>query len=494
MLKKDDKIGPYTLVSRLGRGQFGEVWLAEKRGSFITTKFALKFIVDEETTIETLKKEAYIWSKASGHPNILPIVDADSYDDQVVIASEYAPDGSLGKWLKDRGDRVSTIEAAIRMVSGILDGLDHLHNCKIVHRDLKPDNILLQGGIPRLADFGLSRILGTTAKSTKAAGTYSYMPPESFEGKLSFQSDIWAAGVIFYQLLCGKLPFPQPDPMALMYSIISKPPDPLPDTIHSSIKDIVSKALEKDLEKRYKTATEMKQALQAVNVSSVRVEYVGSPQDDVTTEKIIPPTENLRLKTYKFKTVRLNNRGAIVEEREGLAGYYEEDLGNGIVLEMVQIPGGSFLMGSKEGEGYDSERPQHEVTVPSFYMGKYQVTQEQWKAMMGNNPSRFKGDPLPVESIKWEQAKEFCKKLSEKTGKEYRLPSEAEWEYACRAGTETPFAFGETITTEIVNYNGNSPYANAPKGQFRGKTVEVGSLGVANQFGLYDMHGNVWEW
>ncbi|KAF0248151.1 MAG: serine/threonine protein kinase, partial [bacterium] len=96
--------------------------------------------------------------------------------------------------------------------------------------------------------------------------------------------------------------------------------------------------------------------------------------------------------------------------------------------------------------------------------------------------------------VRWDEVVEFCKKLSEKIGKTYRLPSEAEWEYACRAGTTTAFAFGETITPEIVNYDGNRPYGEAPKGEDRAKTTPVGSLGVANDFGLYDMHGNVWEW
>ncbi len=160
-------------------------------------------------------------------------------------------------------------------------------------------------------------------------------------------------------------------------------------------------------------------------------------------------------------------------------------------------------MGSSKEEKnrYKSEEPCHKVRVPAFYMGKYQVTQEQWRAIMGNNPSYFgkelivkKRGRLPVEQVSWQDAVEFCRKLSAKTGKEYRLPSEAEWEYACRANTTTPFAFGETITAEFVNYDGNNPYGEAPKGIYRAKTIPVGSLGVANRFGLYDMHGNVWEW
>jgi formylglycine-generating enzyme required for sulfatase activity len=193
-----------------------------------------------------------------------------------------------------------------------------------------------------------------------------------------------------------------------------------------------------------------------------------------------------------------------IKYNQGTAQYFTEDLGNGIELDMIQIPAGSFTMGAPETEegSEDSERPQHQVTVPSFFMGKYQVTQAQWKAVanlpqvereLKPEPSRFKGDNRPVETVSWYEAVEFCARLSFHTGREYRLPSEAEWEYACRAGTTTPFHFGETITTDLANYNGSS-YGNGPKGKERGETTPVGSFGVANGFGLYDMHGNVWEW
>ncbi|MGH2414455.1 MAG: formylglycine-generating enzyme family protein, partial [Microcystaceae cyanobacterium] len=108
-------------------------------------------------------------------------------------------------------------------------------------------------------------------------------------------------------------------------------------------------------------------------------------------------------------------------------------------------------------------------------------------------PSHFKGDDCPVERVSWDDAVEFCARLSKKTGREYRLPSEAEWEYACRAGTTTPFYFGETITTDVANYNGDYIYRNAPKGEYRRRTTRIGSF-PPNAFGLYDMHGNVWEW
>ncbi|MDB9468708.1 SUMF1/EgtB/PvdO family nonheme iron enzyme [Dolichospermum circinale] len=202
------------------------------------------------------------------------------------------------------------------------------------------------------------------------------------------------------------------------------------------------------------------------------------------------------LLTFTFTTKTVNKTGKIVNLENHQAKYFQEDLGNGITLEMVQIPGGSFMMGSPASEKgrSESESPQHQVNVPAFSMGKFVVTQEQYQQIMGKNPSYFteEGAKRPVEQVSWNNAVEFCQKLSQKTGREYRLPSEAEWEYACRGGTTTPFHFGETITTDLANYNGTYIYASEPKGKNLGQTTDVGSF-PPNSFGLYDMHGNVWE-
>jgi formylglycine-generating enzyme required for sulfatase activity len=183
---------------------------------------------------------------------------------------------------------------------------------------------------------------------------------------------------------------------------------------------------------------------------------------------------------------------------------YTEGLGDGVSLTLMLTPAGEFVMGAppEEPDSQDNERPQQQVRLSQFLLGRYPVTQAQWRVAAGYDrsnrdlnpePSRFKGDNLPVEQVSWEDAQEFCQRLSVKTGKDYRLPSEAQWEYACRAGTETPFHFGEIITTEIANYNGNSTYNGSPKGERSEKTIEVGSF-PANDWGLHDMHGNVWEW
>ncbi|MCP2732563.1 formylglycine-generating enzyme family protein, partial [Limnofasciculus baicalensis] len=217
------------------------------------------------------------------------------------------------------------------------------------------------------------------------------------------------------------------------------------------------------------------------------------------------PTTNLSLQSFDFNVITLDSQGREATRNRRSANFFPQDLGNGITLEMVAIPGGTFTMGSptSEAERWDNESPQHSVTISPFYMGKYTVTQAQWRVVaalpkvnrdLSSDPSRFKGDNLPVEKITWLDATEFCARLSKYTGRNYRLPTEAEWEYACRAGTNTPFHFGETINTDCVNYNGNYPYGSAPKGEDRQKTTPVGSFQVANNFGLYDMHGNVWEW
>ena len=202
----------------------------------------------------------------------------------------------------------------------------------------------------------------------------------------------------------------------------------------------------------------------------------------------------LKLEIIKFESVTVDEHGLIVERREHSAQQVIEDLGKGVSLELVAIPGGTFRMGSPQGQGYDDERPLHTVRVAPFIMSRGPITQAQWQAVMGALPAcRFSGPQRPVENVAWHQARAFCERLSKSSRRAYRLPTESEWEYACRAESITPFHFGPTITTELANYNGEFTFLAEPKGVYRHHTTEAGSF-PPNAFGLYDMHGNLWEW
>jgi formylglycine-generating enzyme required for sulfatase activity len=208
-------------------------------------------------------------------------------------------------------------------------------------------------------------------------------------------------------------------------------------------------------------------------------------EKDVTGEPTKEKAPQIKAESVseKFETAS-NDRGITKEPTKKESSGKEEviELGKDVKLEMVLIPAGKFKMGSPESEkGHSKAETQHEVTLTKpFYIGKYEVTQEQWESVMGKNPSASKGAKLPVTQVSWEDCQEFIKKLNAKTKGGYRLPTEAEWEYSCRAGTTTAYSFGDNLTKSDANINGES-------------TKAVGSY-KPNAFGLYDLHGNVWEW
>lgn len=220
------------------------------------------------------------------------------------------------------------------------------------------------------------------------------------------------------------------------------------------------------------------------------------------------------LEVFEFDTAKIEFRRAtqqepldrwVVVKNRSQARRFVEQLADDLDLEMVAIPGGTFVMGSPVSEsGRYADEAQHEVTVPDCFMGRYPVTQLQWQFIASlpvvnrgllSNPSRFQDGNYPVHEVSWYDATEFCNRLSAYTRCDYRLPTEAEWEHACRAGTTTPFCFGNTIVPEVANYN-NKNYANAytPRGLYRDRPTPVDGFEVANAFGLCDVHGNVWEW
>jgi formylglycine-generating enzyme required for sulfatase activity len=224
------------------------------------------------------------------------------------------------------------------------------------------------------------------------------------------------------------------------------------------------------------------------------LETLGNPENDSFLKNF--RDAEISRQFAQFETARVDAQGKLQLGAVKRVRRFVENLGNGCDLVMVLIPDGGFQMGS---DRYRWERPIHAVNVPSFYLGQFPVTQAQWRAVvrlpkvtigLGEHCSAFEGDNLPVESVSWAEATEFCARLAQETGKPYRLATEAEWEYACRAGNSEDFSFGPTITPVIVNYDGTQ----TDGGVSMGRTVPVGSLGPANDFGVYDMHGNVCEW
>src|SRR5262249_7529734 len=305
--------------------------------------------------------------------------------------------------------------------------------------------------------------------------------------------------------------FPPPTPALTPTPTPSRQPDPAPNANTTRSPYAVPFPL---------PTVDVKRAEPAVDVK--RTEPAVGPKRTEPEARVAPP---INLSEYLFDVITSDQRGKVTQSRKNRARYFTENLSGGAAIEMVEIPGGTFLMGTMSDEidriarahGREIERelgerlperlqwetPQHIVRVSEFYLSKHEVTQAQWRAVaqlpkvkrdLTSDPSYFKGGSRPVEMVSWEDAMEFCERLSRATRRKYRLPTEAEWEYACRAGSRSAFHFGATVTAAWANYDAKSPYASAPKGAPRQQTTAVGSLGVANAFGLYDMHGNVWEW
>ena len=451
----------YLLREFLGSGAYGAVFRADEMlANRIIQTVAIKIVIVDEERLGQQIEELQLAVRLR-HPHLINGITCEQGDVNgdlcIGLVMELADD-SLESYLKVNKPPL-TVELVSNLVQHLAKGLAYIHGQGIIHRDLKPANILLVGENWKLADFGIARSLqdGTSTYTTKQLGSPAYMSPESYYGKISPAWDLWSLGVMIHDLLSNQHPFPTQIEAELMRMVLNEEPT-LSANLGSPFREIVTGCLVKEPKDRW-TAQHILKALQP------SVIQFPSPRPQVLTL----------------------------------------ELSNNIKLEMIKIPAGSFLMGGTETEvkrlnqeystdWYNNELPQHQVTLQEYYLGKYPVTQEQYQAVMGNNPSSFTNNPKnPVENISWNDAKAFCQKLYEITGQECRLPTEAEWEYGCRAGTTTPFYFGETLSTEQANYNGNHTFRQGEKGIYRGKTTPVGSF-PANKFGLYDMHGNVYEW
>jgi len=264
-----DILGKYTIRGEIGRGQFGSVYFVEWLGSKGIRRGALKILIKDQT-IKSILDEVSTWARVSHHANILTFIGATEHNRQILLISEYARGGSLDDWIKQHAGKKETVDDAIRLMLGILGGLQHLHENEIVHRDIKPANILLNDNDPLLADFGLARGLDL-AQSSILGGTILYMSPELVDAFLSQSSrtekyerteadDLWAAAVTFYEMIAGDVPFKS------INEIVSSRPSALPTHISPRLSEFMTIALTKQTSRRFQTAQEMCAALDAVRV------------------------------------------------------------------------------------------------------------------------------------------------------------------------------------------------------------------------------------
>jgi formylglycine-generating enzyme required for sulfatase activity/tRNA A-37 threonylcarbamoyl transferase component Bud32 len=484
----------YRVLRVLGEGGFSKTYAAEDVDRLDAPCVIKQFFPQVRGTVqrakaaEFFKEEAFrLYELGENHAQIPRLLAYFEQGASLYLVQEFI----LGQTLLEEVQQQAYSEAQIRqLLTDLLPVIEFIHQHQVIHRDIKPENIIRReaDGKPVLIDFGGAKQVTQTslAKQSTVIYTLGYAPTEQMAGFACCASDLYALGVTCVRLLTQDLP--SQDPSGLIN-------DPLYDamnaqwlwherlqaksiTISDDLGAILDKLLKHFPNERYQSAAEVLRQLKPITDSQ-------------------PPKVNLLpLQNLEFSVVTVDTSGKEVSRNKHSAKFLTEELSKNVTLEMVLIPGGNYMMGSSEFEGDADERPQHQVTVPPFLMGKYPVTQAQWKAVAGMPkiqlplnpyPSKFRGLNFPVENVSWHEAEEFCRRLAVKTGRNYRLPSEAEWEYACRGGTTTAFHFGETITPNLVNCSGSDS-------QLRKETTIVGSFGVANAFGLYDMHGLVWEW
>jgi formylglycine-generating enzyme required for sulfatase activity len=530
----------YRIESILGQGGFGIAYKARHlklnhQVVIKTPNASLQNDPEYPKYVQRFEQEGQILARLGSNHQSAIVRVSDLFEEEGILC--LVMDLIVGDSLWDIVQKKGALseEKALPIIRQIGEALIVVHQAGIIHRDAHPGNILLRNnGAAVLIDFGIAaEILPTgCVNSSMHPANQVFAPYEQFvEGSGKPSVDVYCLASSLYYVITGKLPTKALERKLRNASLDA--PKQLVRTISDRVNNTILRGMALEPENRYQTMEEFVTSLQSIPSKPVVIKPIPptvpsvspSPIPAQKTVKIVPspspepngflqnmfaifgsnnqPPEPV-LQTFSFETVKVNNQGKIISRQPSQAQYFTENLGNGIIIEMVYIPGGTFLMGSPEteAESNDWEKPQHQVTIQPFFMGKYTATQAQWKAVtklpkierdLDPAPSYFKGDNRPVECVLWRNAVEFCARLSKKTGRNYRLPSEAEWEYACRAGTTTPFHFGETITPDLANYNGNYTYLDAPKGKYREETTDVGSF-PPNAFGLYEMHGNVWEW
>ena len=564
------QFGRYRIVKPLGQGGMGEVYLA--RDTRLDRDVALKVCtrVENPKALERFRREAKA-AAALSHPNLCPLYDYDVQDGIAFITMKFVDGLPLHKWIVANP---STWRATAKLIYKLAQAMQAAHDGGVIHRDLKPGNIAIdKKGEPIVLDFGLAHLVDARTQQTQQGavfGTPTHMAPEQATGDgeaIGPATDVYALGVILYELLTGELPFVGPPHIVLAQVMHGTPraPRKLKPDVPSALEIICLKAMAKKPGDRFLSmtalATELMRYLRSDPATVERVPkqpaappplppvVIAGANPDLFQLPTVPPAP--RSSTELFRPKRPEPAGKnwlvrallvlLVVGLLGAGGYAifrenrtstnstngdrknsseprKEGGTNSLGMTFVRLKKGTFYMG---WDGPDKPGKRMEIK-DDFEIAIHTVTQEQWQAvMMKYNPSYFSRDgdgkksvedvsdadlkQFPVENVSWDMAQEFIKKLNERErgkGRLYRLPTEAEWEYACRGGAtsveECSYRFyfdkpTNDLSSEQANFFGSFPFGTAAKGKYLARPTKVGSY-PPNKLGLYDMHGNVWQW
>lgn len=447
--------------------------------------------------------------------NIVPVDEVFEANGTACYVMEFLDGGSLADYVKKHG--ALSVGAAKKILKPVADAVAFLHSNRITHLDIKPGNIMFRSnGDPVLIDFGLAKHYDRRGNATTTVRTLAYSagfsPAEQYVGLKQFspQSDVYALAATFVNMLTGKTP---PEAIDLEFSLndwsVCLPEEVRPAVVHAmaysrkdrtlSVHDFVKElygnepsvvekpvsqlAAEPTVESKTEVIGEGKKSTKKWWIIAACVLEAVAAVVGIVCDKFLSVGEDMEQKT-KPKTEQKTESAPQLVAVEGSRTFTV----NGVKFTMVPVEGGTFTMGATSEQGSDAnedEKPAHEVTLSDYYIGQTEVTQALWKVVMGSNPSNFARDNLPVESVSWNDCQVFIQKLNQLTGKQFRLPTEAEWEYAARGGRKSrgyKYAGGNNIG--LVAWCGDNS----------GNRTHTVATKQANELGVYDMSGNVEEW